>query len=431
MQKYFFEKKSVSYAILFAVDLVFINFLFKHITHYVSVNLFVLITSGLISIFTYKLCMFLFKFAFLNANSDSNLSYLSKFLFENEYLYKLLVTDTNQMQPKANCLSKQASQLFDLTNEATDSVLEVEIKAFSSRFSEYFIQSWYIRHVSTNDEFVSESKMQLEYLLSGLLKKFSTINKLSLCQEIAFTFNENFLNMASNNAANKDLLHSALQSSPKTEIEYMKNCVQFILKKFSYNARLLNDSFVSEFFLQIVGKNCLEKSINLLSQPNFIFYSIILLCGKSYELGKKRNMLVENIPDSLDSKVQKHISATSSSKELCIEQTVFDLNKPDADKDYENLTDTESDLHSLMFDFKTSTDELDSNELRFSESDSTDTNNQGTMDTLSSIDNDHDADSSRFYHNDIGSMSVKILTTETDYDSKTGTPFTLFNVQVI
>jgi hypothetical protein len=417
------KKRIFVYTVVLGFDLFFINYLFKQITSCMSANLFVIATSALMTLFTYKLCMFLFKFAFLKADSDTNLSYLNRFVFENEYLYKLLVTKKSEPSYQ-QALYKTTGQVFSLTHDAEESDLEIEIKSFTSKLSENFLQSWYNKYVSINEDFPDQAKMQLEFLLADIFTNFTKINKTVLCQDLMFTFNENFLNISRNHLNSKDSLHQALQNLPKSEIDYMKDCIQLILQKSYFNSKTLSDAFINEFVLQVIGKNCLEKLINSVTQPSFIFYSIIILCGDTCEL-EKTTQKNEKQPDFPMNKTPRQVSRLSTDiQDTGLELPAFDFDKIDIEK--ESDTETESDLHSLFYDFKESTEDL--NEERVSESDSVETSSKGCAETASIIEND--GESSRFYHNDIGSMCLSISNTETDYDSKTGTPYTLFNVKV-
>lgn len=102
--------------------------------------------------------------------------------------------------------------------------------------------------------------------------------------ELITIFNKSHLNMAIEAALTKeplvlDTMHPAVRTMPLTEIAYNRRLVQLVMRKSTSNF-YLSHALIEEFFVSLVGKNCLDKIIQMVKQPKFLYYMICLLCDK-------------------------------------------------------------------------------------------------------------------------------------------------------
>ena len=151
------------------------------------------------------------------------------------------------------------------------------------KFSANLIEKWFVPYVSKNERFPIEAQSQLELLFTDLFYLFARIDKLEFCSQIAYLFNKKFYNIAieyiKSGYLSTENLHPAVRNGTISEIAYMRRFVTIVLRKSATNLNLDN-LFVEDFLADLIGKNCIEKLINLISKPNFIYYSICLLCDK-------------------------------------------------------------------------------------------------------------------------------------------------------
>ena len=111
------------------------------------------------------------------------------------------------------------------------------------------------------------------------------MNKLEFFAQIISLFNKSFLNLAILNKTNPksmpmENIHPAIRNT-HAEQSYIKRVIQLILRKSTASNFNLNNVIIEEFFKQLLGKNMIEKIIDLLTKPKFLFYAIYLLLDKS------------------------------------------------------------------------------------------------------------------------------------------------------
>lgn len=267
---------------------------------------FALITCILICYLTYILFNYIIKLSQITQTDSNDFQVkLSIFLFKNENIYKLIknlfkintfknffqnfTSLPNAAQTKLNKQENQNKQ-EDMEN------LQNEISVFLKKLSTRFIEPWYYSYISTNDQFLTETNAQLKLIFNDLINRFLKINKLNFFSSFVLIFNKNFFNIAVNhNLYKKEIqienLHPAVRNGPSSEMAYIKKFVQIILRKSANNLHI-NQVFVEEFFVQIIGKNCVESLVNLLTKPNFLYFAICLLLSKTKtreEFGETKN----------------------------------------------------------------------------------------------------------------------------------------------
>ena len=324
-----------------------------------------------------------------------------KILFENKYFYEICIE--NQLK-----ILKESKKL-------DDSIIETELQIFIKKFSKSFIQEWYFPHISDNQEFIIESEKQLEIISFDLFKRVSNINKLTLFKYFAYIFDKNFINFTERNlTSNSDIdltiLHPALQSLPKSEIEHLKNYVELILSKSAPDTLYINDFFIQELFMQIIGKNCFQKLIDLVSQPNFLCYAIILLCDEKFEFDNENENIMKLDGENDDNNKK-------------------DMKKEDENSTYINNLDDKISINSSVFsddnlsvmqaypesDSERSysiTSQIEVDVIKISETTATK--------SIINVDVTHSIDI----------IDIKIIETETDYEGNTGAQFTVYIIQV-
>lgn len=109
-------------------------------------------------------------------------------------------------------------------------------------------------------------------------------DKLKFFGELITIFNKSHLNIAIEAALTKqplvlDTMHPAVRAMPLTEKAYNRRFVQLVMRKSTSNV-YLSHALIEEFFVSIIGKNCLDKIIQMVKQPKFLYYMICLLCDK-------------------------------------------------------------------------------------------------------------------------------------------------------
>ena len=323
-----------------------------------------------------------------NANLTEFEQKTYKFLFENKYFYEIFIE--NQLK------------ILIESKKLDDSIIKNELSIFIKTFSKIFIQSWYLPHISDNQEFISESEKQLEVICYDLFKRVSQINKLTFFKYFAHIADKNFINFTERNLSSAEIdvtmLHSALQNLPKSEIDHIKRYVELVLSKSAPASLHINELFIQEFFMQIIGKNCFKKLIDLISQPNFIYYAIILLCDQKFEFDIDNDNIVKNENEKDESNME--CDPTNLDDKLSINSSVS-MFSDDASSILQTYPDSDSERSYSI----TSQVDVD---VKQSETKSI------SIDSTSLID----------------IIDIKIIETETDYEVKSGDQFTVYIVQV-
>ena len=318
---------------LIAFDIILFAILLKLLASYKL--FFMLLTAGLCGYFVYQLISFLFFLSRLDLDYSSSTKTttsdkikltdellfqlkLKKFLFKNENVYRLI----KNVLLKKNYIREQFEKVFNATHDESATVAETageeqplnetlnidqELDLFFQKFSQHLIQTWYTPYISENGQFLVEVNSQLVLILRDLIARFDRVNKLQFLSDIAFIFNKSFLSVfieAKGEAAiDLNLLHPAMRNGPASEIVYLKRFVQIVLRKSAHpKLHLKNNAFLDEFFMQIIGRNVLETSVDLLARPNFLFYAL------AYSVNKRKTN------EKFAAKLQDETDSTASAK---------------------------------------------------------------------------------------------------------------------
>ena len=328
-----------------------------------------------------------------------------KLLFENKLFYEVLIE--NQLK-----ILKEVKKVDDL-------LIKNEIEKFIKKFSKTFIQAWYVPYISDNEEFIIESQNQLEIILFDLFKRFSRVNKLSFFRYFACIFDESFINFTECNltSANIDvnMLHPALHSLPKSEIDHIKYYVQMVLGKSAPQSLHINEFFIEEIFVQIIGKNCFQRLIDIISQPNFLYYSIVLLCNKKFEFNDETS-------ENEDLATQNHSRYNS--------ETDADVKQNERENHKRHIS--ESSMDKISVNSSTFINNENDDNLSIVHSCSESENERSfssqidlSVDTAKKI-NEPNIDLRSL----IELIDIKIIETNTDFETKTGDQFTVYVIQV-
>lgn len=206
-------------------------------------------------------------------------SQLVEFLFRNEQFYQWFKTKS-----KNRFIRKPSSELAVSKDDLEH--LSNEIEIFVGKFSARFIDIWYTPYVGDNDQFLKESKAQLNLLFNDVFSRVVKVDKMRLFACGMFIINKNFANLAMTHRLNNnnwdipfEQLHPALRNSPTSEQVYIKRFLQLVLRKSAPNLHI-NQPFIEELFVQMIGKNCIQFIINQLAKPNYIFFLIAMLIDK-------------------------------------------------------------------------------------------------------------------------------------------------------
>ena len=331
MDKSLFRLIGKRFGLIFILDFFIFSFLITSVVNnYKFFSL--LLTCVLIMLLTYYSINYLMYLSSLNAQNDVNNSTnnndnqfkinkkIAKFLFRNEYVYKFVKLlfkrkfFKNELNVLLNNGNHKNTNLFvdDSSSSINDSNIdkidlenELKIKTdkFFKKFSINFLELWYLPYVSNDTEFLKDAQIQLNYLFNDIFMRLNNTNKLTLFSNFIYLFNENFINMAINHKINNeklhlDQLHPALRNSPTSEIIYNKKIVQIILRKSAPNLHI-NHPLIEELFMQIIGKNCIELLINLMTKPNFLYYAISLM------ISKKKTHEAFNTSDTTEREVEE------------------------------------------------------------------------------------------------------------------------------
>ena len=396
LKNLFFHEK-YNYLRLLVFD-VLLFLILQSLTNYLPIEFLLIIIAIISYILTYKFLNYILHNLIYAKQSQHELSKfdekLYKIIFENKLLYELFIETKFKKQ---------------VTN-VDDAVIKTEIKNFMKKFSKTFIQAWYKPYISDDEQFINEAQLQLELIGFDLFKRVSCLNKLNFFRYFAHVFNNYFINFTERNlsTANIDinLLHEALHNLPKSEIEHIKNYVKIILNKSAPPELYINDAFIEEIFMQIIGKNCFEKLINLISQPSFLYYSIVLLCNKKFEFEKENETVV-------DTDVKN------------INETSFNLN----DATNESIDGKSIDSLSLILDVDDNSSLLQrksesESEYSFNLNSQLDNSEKLTQSDIQNLNQKQDL------RNLIEIIEIKVIDTETDYEPKSGDPFTVYIIQV-
>jgi len=249
-----------------------------------------------------------FVYKLINLSIDKRNKY-----FKNEFIYLLfkyfnnnrkktktdLVQNDELQKLMLNSSSSSSSTRDRLSNKSNDLNVSLEIHLFMTKFSANLLEQWFFPYISKNDRFPKEAQSQLELVFTDIFYSFSQIDKLEFFAQIILLFNKNFYNIAidynysQTMPINYEDLHPAVRHGVQSEIVYMRRFVQIILRKRSSNLNI-DYQLVDDFVAELVGKNCVEKLVNLLSNPKFIFYSISLLIDENAtKLEFKKKEIVE------------------------------------------------------------------------------------------------------------------------------------------
>jgi hypothetical protein len=420
MDKYIFKLIIKRFGFIFILDFLLFSFLITTIVN--NYKFFSLIlTCTLITLLTYYSINYLIYLSNLNQQQkDLNNNYqfkinkkLANFLFRNEYVYKFvkLLVKRKFFKSELNILLASDNNnstdflLDDSSSSINNSIidtnqLENDLKnktdKFFKKFSINFLELWYLPYVSNDSDFLKDAQMQLHCLFNDFFMRLNNTHKLTLFSNFIYLFNENFINMAINFKINNeklplDQLHPALRNSPTSEIIYNKKIVQIILRKSAPNFNI-NHPLIEELFMQIIGKNCIETLINLMTKPNFLYYAISLMISK-----RKTN-------EAFNNQIEKH-----SQSEKTIEEQQND---------------------SLMNDSMTnSATHIDLAENENSEqnkigSDRIITSSPALSDHLTTVSNNQHQTYLQIYN-------LIIPYTETGHEVGSGKEYTIYNIEVI
>jgi hypothetical protein len=223
---------------------------------------------------------------------------------------------------------------------------------------------------------------------------------LTLFSHFAHLFNENFIDIAFKHHLSPgdlplDQLHPAIRSLPHSEVTYIKKIVQTILQK-SAKTLSLNHALIEETFMQIIGKNCLKKLVDLLVKPNLLYYVICMLidkqktrqtfettdqepdmnCSESVTNESANQIMSSSLTTSLDAnddedllkyenlivetanRKEARLNHSSSSPDLFVQHNhnisfqINCLNIPNTDKSHEDRTGKEFTLYNIEFEFR-------------------------------------------------------------------------------
>ena len=414
-----FQSAVLAYALVFVLIINFVAF-------YKLFSL--LITCYLCGILSYWFIDFIIDLALRcdkfdeSEHGEINKSNLAKFLFRNETFYKLI----KHLNTNKTYLKNEFKQIFQ-TNSSTarklsssprsikgnepvkkDLNIALEINMFTRNCTANFIESWYVPSISANEQFPREAQLEMECLFNDLFYLIAGIDRLNLFAQMLNLVNKNFLNFAIDFSLNKSLsidkfnvdqLHPALRNMPLSEQAYLKRCVQLILRKSMASNSNLSHPLIEEMFMQLIGKNCLEKVTSLFEEPKFLYYIICLMLNS--ELTKKE--LSKEKPDA--SQTDQH--AENSAKNLIhIDPLIqsIESNTP-IEQNNSNKSGADKFDHNLYQEFN----EKNLNSFKsFTYSTSSYTNT--TLDTHI--------------------FKLEIINTKTNYELKTGKKFTSYNIQV-
>jgi hypothetical protein len=192
-----------------------------------------------------------------------------------------------------------------------------------------------------------------------------------------------------------DMLHPALRNSPNSEIQFLRKFVQLVLSKSSKANFYLSDSFIQEVFMQIISKTCLIPIVDLFSNPNFLYYSVALLCNKKYEIE------IDKVDKTEEIEKQNETSEFFDVLENT-DQNSGILSSPESDHSSRIKSVSSYDLQSI-----------------------TDTKSAFSLDSSASKKSDQSSSKGNFKIH-----SIKISSTETNYEPNTGNPYTLYMIKV-
>ncbi|CAF1003597.1 unnamed protein product [Brachionus calyciflorus] len=323
--------KDISYGkkflYIFLIDIAIFLASFHSIINYKFFS--ILITSILTGYLTFLISCYFIQFL-KSYDANSHELDLYQFLFKNEQIYQIIAKSVKKIYikqmkkdiEKDSCILSTNQILGKLDFEINQRLMK-GIEKFIISLSEYCIEPWYFSYISTNDNFKNEAKLHLESILKDLFNRLNQMNKMNVFSKIIFILNENFLNHALNyNLKNqkiiKKLLHPAVRNLPESEINYIKKIVQIIIRKSSQNLEIKNE-FFEEFFMQIIGKNCLENLVNHLVKPQFLYYALCLLLDKE----KTQQFIKEykNFSEKDSTKPEKEVE--SNTNVSCMNRLLF------------------------------------------------------------------------------------------------------------
>lgn len=271
------------------VDFILLIFAYIFVSSYKIFS--ILITATLLCYLSFN---FFNSFVYLiNLNDSNNLPRAKKFqfniynfLFKNEQVYQLIKKIFNF---KFNSLENL--EIFEPShNYSTDSPTNIDqnlikqIDSFVEKISKNFIETWYFANISTDSQFVTESKIQLEHILKDLIDRFVKTNKIDLFSKLMLILNKNFINFPINCKLSMtdvpfQMLHPAVRNSTESEKIFIKKLVLIVLRK-SGNILDKNNQFLEELFMQLIGKNCIQNIVNLVAQPNFVLFALCCALNK-------------------------------------------------------------------------------------------------------------------------------------------------------
>ena len=414
-----FRSAVLAYAVIFVL---IINF----VAYYKLFSL--LITCYLCGLLSYWFIDFIINLALRcdafdeSEHGEINKSNLAKFLFRNETFYTLikhlnknkiyLKNEFKQIFQTSSSITRRSSSSPRISTKESEHAkkdlnIALEINLFTRNCTANFIESWYVSSISGNEQFPREAQLEMECLFNDLFYLIASIDPLNLFAQTLNLVNKNFLNFAIDFSLNKSLnidnfnvdqLHPAFRNVPFSEQAYLKRCVQLILRKSTASNSNLSHPLIEEIFMQLIGKNCLEKMTSLLEEPKFVYYIICLLLNS--ELAKKE--LSKEKPDAPhtaqhDENSVKHLIHIDP--QLIESKTAIEQNNSNKSGGTDKFD------HNLYQEFN----EKNLNSFKsFTYSTSSYTN--ATLDTHI--------------------FKLEIINTKTNYELKTGKKFTSYNIQV-
>ncbi len=269
---------------------------------------FMLCSSCIVAVVIYRMFKYLIDLCSSTETDNADLFQikLKYFLFRNESFYKLIknvLFNKNYLRKKFEesyfAQTARADSTSDIDSSSkyskiTKNLIKNELEIFFEKFSKNFIETWYLPYISRDEQFLNEVRFQLVLIINNILStRFMKLRRIDFLSNFSHFLNRKFFNLYLNyvikNQKSKsdlldlNLLHPAVRNCPQSEIAYQKRFVQIMLRKSGANLNI-NSLFVEEFFMQIIGKNCAETIINLLSKPNFLYFTLAYLINKEKTL---------------------------------------------------------------------------------------------------------------------------------------------------
>lgn len=233
-------------------------------------------------------------------------------------------------------------------------------------------------------------------------------DKLKLFGELITIFNKSHLNIAIEAALTKqplvlDTMHPAVRAMPLTEIAYNRRFVQLIMRKSTSNF-YLSHALIEEFFVSILGKNCLDKIIQMVKQPKFLYYMICLMCDKKRtrsELSTKKSRAQEDHKQLNDLTVKQNDITSEIQPSDALDESSSNIDEAISE---ENSAIDKSD-HNLYQEF-----------------------NDRNLNSFKSFTYSSSSYSNSSMNSQI--VSLEVASAETNYELKTGKQYTSYIIKI-